>query len=209
MNAQEFLFKVIENVSFCRKSLVMKLILLTLMLGFAQESEERLGVLGMGKAPARIEAFTQAGDVGARRMLNWKLEAEVEEFGAADTGMVVYEKQQDWLRVKSKQGISLWVRMPQGGQFVAIPDLLEGNQIYLTKEDWDQRLSPTAGGRRGPVVKTEVEPSVKIVGKQMVNGKLWLQVTILDAGLCEVPKPKVIARGWVPLRMVWYSSSGC
>ncbi len=139
----------------------------------------------MGKAPERVEAFAQTG-------------------GAADTGMVVYEKQQDWLRVKSKQGTSLWVRMAQGGQFVALPDLLEGNQIYLTKEEWGQRLSATAGGPRGPTLKTDVESSVKITGKQIVNGKLWLQVTILDAGLCEAPKPKVIAKGWVPLRMVWY-----
>ena len=206
---KSFFFKVIEKAKLYRQSIVMKLILLTLMLGFAQESEERLGMLGMGKAPARIEAFTQAGGAGTKRILNWKLEAQVEEFGAADTGMVVYEKQQDWLRVKSKQGASLWVRMPQGGQFVALPDLLEGNLIYLTKEDWDQKLSSTAGGPRGPALKTYVEPSVKIVGKQMVNGKLWLQVTILDAGLCEAPKPKVVAKGWVPLRMVWYSSSGC
>ena len=185
------------------------MILFTMMLALAQEPEERLGMLGMGKAPERVEAFAQAGGGGARQILHWKLEAQVEGFGAADTGMVVYEKQQDWLRVKSKQGLSLWVRMPQGGQFVALPDLLEGNQIYLTKKDWDQRLSNTAGGPRGLAMKTDVEPSVKIVGKQMVNGKLWLQVTILDAGMCEVPKPKVIAKGWVPLRMVWYSSSGC
>ena len=179
------------------------------MLALAQDSEERLGMLGMGKASERVEAFTQAGGAGTKRMLRWKLEAQVEEFGAADTGIVVYERQQDWLRVKSRQGASLWVKMPQGGQFVALPDLLEGNLIYLTKEDWDQRLSATPGGPRGAALKTDVEPSVKIVGKQMVNGKLWLQVTILDANLCEVAKPKVVAKGWVPLRMVWYSSSGC
>jgi hypothetical protein len=206
---QEFFFDLIEIALQSRKSSEMKLIVFMVMLAFAQEPEERLGMLGMGKAPDRLEAFTQAGGAGTKRFLRWKLEAQVEEFGAADTGMVVFEKQQDWLRVKSKQGVNLWVKMPQGGQFVALPDLLEGNQIYLTKEAWDQRLSATAGGPRGAALKTDLEPGVKIVGKQIVNGKLWLQVTILDAGLCEAPKPKAIAKGWVPLRMVWYSSSGC
>ncbi|MCX6613416.1 MAG: hypothetical protein NTW74_21535, partial [Acidobacteria bacterium] len=104
----------IEIVLGRRKSSEMKLILFTMMLALTQEPEERLGMLGMGKAPERIEAFAQAGGGGARRMLRWKLDGEVEEFGAADTGMVVFEKQQDWLRVKSKQGVNLWVKMPQG-----------------------------------------------------------------------------------------------
>jgi hypothetical protein len=74
-------------------------------------------------------------------------------------------------------------------------DVLEGNRIYRTKEDWEWRLSPAA---RGPDLKTEVEPSVRIVSRRIVNGKAWLEVTIFDAGFCEAPKPKGIAKGWVP-----------
>jgi hypothetical protein len=185
----------------------MKLILF-LMLA-APVREERLGMLDMGKSPDRVETFAQPQGAGTKRMINWKSEAEVEEFGYDETGIVVFEKQQDWLRIKSKQGANLWVKLPPGGKFVGLADLLQNTLTYLTKEDWDQRLSPVAGGQRGAKIKTELEPTVRVVGKQLIDGKLWVEVTIFDASPCEVPKPKVISRGWVPARMVWYYSRGC
>ncbi len=187
----------------------MKLIMCMLMMALVQEPEERLGMLGMGKGAERIEAYAQAGGVGAKRILKWKIDAEVEEFGREETGLVVYERQQDWLRVKLKQGASVWVKMPQGGRFAGLLEVLEGNLLYLTKEEWDERLSASAAGPRGAKIKTELEPSVKLVGKQVVAGKLWLEVAILDASLCEAAHPKLVARGWVPARMVWYFPHGC
>ena len=189
----------------------MKLLML-LMLAAPQatpQPEERLGVLGMGKAPNRIEAFAQPSGAGTKRLLNWRTEAEVEQFEYEETGMVVFERQQDWMRVKTKTGANLWVKMPQGGRFATIIELLEGSLTYLTKEDWDESLSKVAGGPRGPKIKTELEPTVRIVNKQVLNGRLWVEVTIFDASPCEVPKPKVIARGWVPARMVWFHAGGC
>lgn len=180
-----------------------------MMMAMASLPEDRLGMLDMGKAPERVEAYTMPNGGGVKRMMRWKIEAEVEEVGYEETGIVVFERQQDWMRIKNKQGANLWVRMPQGGKFMGLAELFEGSLTYLPKEDWDERLSKTAGGPRGAKIKAELDPTVKVVNKQMVEGKLWVEVTIFDASPCEVPKPKVIARGWVPARMVWYYSRGC
>jgi hypothetical protein len=184
----------------------MKLIVL-LMFAMAQPPEERIGMLAMGKAGERVESYATEPGTGAKRMLRWKTEASVEEYAYEDEGLVVYERKQEWVRVKLKQG-SAWIQIPQGGKFLPLEELLVETLTFLTKE-WDGKLAKTAGGVMGPKLKTEVEPTVKVVGNKRIDGKLWVNLAIYDASPCEVATPKVIARGWVPARVVWFYSRGC
>jgi len=43
----------------------------------------------------------------------------------------------------------------------------------------------------------------------MMDGKLWVNLEVLDASPCKIPQTKVIARGWEPACVVWFYSRGC
>jgi len=84
---------------------------------------------------------------GPTRMLRWKSEAALAEYGYEEEGLVVTERQGEWLRVKLKVG-SAWMRVPAGGKFIELSNLFVETLTYLNKE-WDGRLARAAGGVAG------------------------------------------------------------
>lgn len=181
--------------------------LLLLLLAFQPGVDERIGMLNMGQAPDRIVVFTQAPGTGPKRMMRWKAEGAVEEYGYEEEGLVVFEQRNEWVRVKLKAG-SAWTKVPTGGKFMPLTELLTETLVYLNSA-WDGRLAKTAGAVATGNFKGERQPPVKVLGHQTVDGKLWFRISILSASPCEEDKPKVRATGWVPARMLWYYTRGC
>lgn len=76
--------------------------------------DERIGMLNMAKAPDRFEGFTQAPGTGLKRLMRWKTEGAVEEYGYEEEVSVVFEQRNEWVRVTLKAS-SAWTKVPPGG----------------------------------------------------------------------------------------------
>lgn len=176
-----------------------------LLIATAALAETPLGIIDMATAPARIDVYT-APDA-AKRTIDWKKQAEVTEHGYDEPGLLVLEQKGEWYRVKMTKSTA-WLKLPAKTKFLDRPALFHERLTYMTKS-WDGRFAKVPGGPMGTKLRTEAEPTVKVVANKVIDGKLWMRVQLLNASPCEEAEPKIVSTGWVPAEMIWFYSRGC
>jgi hypothetical protein len=143
---------------------------------------------------------------------------ETREHGYEEASAVVYGIGDDgrWLLVGLRDSGRTWMRR-DAGEFLPIESLLRDRLTHLT-DAWDRslRFAPHAGSAPQPVRGLARGPDdvpARLLGTRVVNGRLWLEVEVLDR-ICEGDTPEMVAYGWVPAWIggrptMWFYSRGC
>lgn len=142
-------------------------------------------------------------------------ELPTREFDYERPGAIVIGHQDTWFRIRLADG-SAWLRASDHAEFHPLEKLLEEGLTYFT-EEWDGHLYAAPGGARQVTSRAPVSASgLRVTGSRWLNGRLWLQVSVLSHAECDSPtEPRVVRQGWVPAHArsgepaVWFYSRGC
>ncbi|HLV27286.1 MAG TPA: hypothetical protein VKZ41_13335 [Gemmatimonadales bacterium] len=142
-------------------------------------------------------------------------ELPTREFDYERPGAIVLEREDTWFRIRLAEG-SAWLRSSEGAEFHPLEKLLEEGLTYFT-EEWDGHLYDSPGGARQETPEAPVSASgVRVTGSRWLNGRLWLEVSVLSHSECaSAAEPRVVRQGWVLAHArsgepaVWFYSRGC
>ena len=179
--------------------------------GLLQQTAQSDGFEYSDQLGMQLAVHERPDSVSAKRTIRHLHELVLREHSYEELSLVVLKQSAGWLQIKLKDGAG-WIRRPTPSVFRSLGQLLSNGMSYVTT-DWDKQLSRYAGG---PATKRiVVSPSVNVLGTRIVNGVLWIQIQVLNASICEVQNPTVLATGWVRAYSqsgaanVWFYPRGC
>lgn len=123
-------------------------------------------------------------------------EVLVDEIGYEERAFIAVETAGRWVRIRFDRGTG-WIQLSKKDAAGVAPyeELVTGAMAQMT-DAWDGRLYARPGER--PRTFGKPLPYVTVVDWRRVNGKLWLEVELLEQSLCSGPQePRIAARGWV------------
>jgi hypothetical protein len=142
-----------------------------------------------------------------------------EEVGYEEVALVVWRIAEPWYLIATRDTVRGWVRRPDSSTVVPLAELLPNRLSYLTRA-WDGtvRAAPGTGvaTRVEGMARDEAgETPADVHEARLVEGALWLRVSVFDQSPCEgVTPPRAVATGWIPAYTggavtSWYYSRGC
>jgi hypothetical protein len=142
-----------------------------------------------------------------------------EEVGYEEVALVIWRMADPWYLVATRDTIRGWIRLPDSATVIPLGELLPNRLSYLTAA-WDGGVRTTPGAGEVTAVTgitrdDRNETPADVHESRLVNGVLWLRVTVFEESPCEgVIPPKAAATGWIPAYVggkvtAWYYSRGC
>jgi hypothetical protein len=126
-----------------------------------------------------------------------------------------------WYRVDlpGLQGAGAWIHSEN--RFHSLIELLAGpdHLTYLDPRTFDGWIYAEPNGARTQLERRaatagSAETPYEALGHAIVDGRLWLHVSVLDR-VCVGTEPRQVARGWIPVKtrdgapQAWFWSRGC
>lgn len=142
-----------------------------------------------------------------------------EEVGYEEVALVIWRMADPWYLVATHDTVRGWIRLPDSATVIPLGELLPNRLAYLTSA-WDGTVRDDPGAASATAVPGIArdgrdETPADVHESRMVDGRLWLRVTVLASSPCEgVEPPAVAATGWIPAYArgkvtAWYYSRGC
>ncbi len=141
---------------------------------------------------------------------------QLKEYTYEKSGALVYEKKDNWFKVKDKNNKNGWIHNNKSQyDFIPLSELLISRSTYLTPE-WNGLIWPEPGAGIPFKLNVPKEQMIEVKRTQKIADSLWLYIKVHKGDPCTDGQTDTFqASGWIPAwnehgnLTCWFWSRGC